>query len=494
MAIIGDNNNNNNNNNYIENVFSDAKDQFIELHQILLSDTFSDMVNKINKNFEIIKNFGGGPKGPIGVPGPIGCKGEPGPPGPPGESDINWKNDKMKYCLKYDEVLNNVIVNQKTNHSLLLTNLYYNNKTKKIETNDYIDIENEVFSAVSVPFKDYKLKIYNYKRNDEISNLLNGEHIHLANSKLMLNNCISGFTISNDVDLNKEVLNIIGWSSKLKSSLNEIYPGYINEDQIINGYENIIKFLVDNVYFSKGFGYQYLKLETGNYNNSLGTTIILDKFEKTNEIQVSDSSGYMGILVDTLERGEKWEILNYNDFSIYKAYFLKDNQLIIYNYGNENEDNLLVNISPDSFIRFKRLNKFVIIDFYLKFIKKYISDNFKLLGIDVIVNKKTLPARTRGWFIMNILENEDFPGIENNFSTFGHFKIKATRNSENEFPVSFKILMKSNGNNDIVYNSNIEMLLFSGQVWGDIIDETCDIIEINECDVCPNIYIEQIPY
>jgi len=241
------------------------------------SDNFADVIVKVNNNFKKLSlyYFDGvvGEKGLSGLPGSMGLPGSPGKQGQKGDAGENgsmwhiiendpnqdlgvnndfalnrktreiWERDAGAWINRglleidlsqYDivnyfdsENLNNEInslFSKNTNDTLLLSNLYYEDNLfsfsniKKL-TYDWL-LSNSILS-------DKKLKIYNSDSSGY------GNHIHLANSKLLTLNGLSefreksGFTIDNDYQEESskhiEFLKIVGQKSTNSDHIHKIF-------------------------------------------------------------------------------------------------------------------------------------------------------------------------------------------------------------------------------------------------------------------------------
>ncbi len=242
----------------------------LNLNQINLDDTVAQLVEKLNSNFITISKSNGGPegkKGNSGTGGLPGARGIMGNVGPKGERGAKWfvvnntssfpldsvsflgdyaivtggKNpldfyekvgvgnggwtkrgtfnltndftfdfEDVSYLIN-DAVANtklDVLINAKTNHTVLLTNMDRPDEdlppqipTYDSPGNTYPLIQKGVSSAIDL--FDYKLKIYNSGDSVSNANQIYGRNLHLANSYAMLKKegwaNSSGFTFSSDL-------------------------------------------------------------------------------------------------------------------------------------------------------------------------------------------------------------------------------------------------------------------------------------------------------
>lgn len=451
------------------------------------SDDFGIMIEKINNNFKEITNYGGGPMGPPGPQGKPGCPGEPGPPGPPGENDNNWTSSKSLACNSdvvnsLDNIPYDTINNLYSFSSLMLSNLYLdldNGETILANVDKFDTLTLNKYSSL---FNDYKLKLIN--SSNFLEDSFEGKHIHLLNSKAIeLNNkflCKSGFTISNDYKNNNyEVL-------RIKSQ----------KQEEIELHKLDIELLADTVFFGKNINSQKFFIDSNDESNSeYKNGFILDKQTELNSVNFPNRSGYNAIWQDTKERSEKWEIINSKDLIIYRASYLNEalQQTIV---PLDNNIEHWVEITDDSYVRFKRMNNFVLIDFRIGLLRNEKYNNFTLKNIMFLVNTPTLRCRTNSWYTSTVMENESFFYDSKYVNVYGFYKIEGT--SIESIP-SFSILNKFHYNifnvkftsNDEEYGENYYI---SGQTWATVTDEDdiCDILQINQCEICPDIVINQV--
>jgi hypothetical protein len=195
-----------------------------------------------------------------------------------------------------------------------------------------------------------------------------------------------------------------------------------------------------------------------------------------------------------MERSENWEIIKAENIEIFSSSYLDVNLDIVSIPTDQNVEHW-VNITTDSYVRFKRMNNWVLIDFRIGLLRNSKYNNFTLRNIVFVINKETLKCRTNGWYISSVMENEELNYDENSADVFGFFKIEQLNNADFN---SFSILNKFHYNifNVIFSNNNdeySEKYYITGQVWATIkdYDELCDQLTIEQCVSCPELIISK---
>lgn len=215
----------------------------LNLQPINISDEVSELVSKLNTNFQLIANSNGGPEGKQGNPGNAGL---PGPRGPVGSQGAQGSQGSLWYAIAstlsfpngarvgdysviksngdyyqltvdgwskigtfdfskgitidleqnsyrwdngvvYTSIVNNIdtLINAKTNQQLLLTNI------DRPDEDLGIQIQGNDTPGDSYPFiitdgtnklDDYKIMIYNSGNSSDDSEKVYGRNLHLANS------------------------------------------------------------------------------------------------------------------------------------------------------------------------------------------------------------------------------------------------------------------------------------------------------------------------
>lgn len=456
----------------------DIDEYNLNLEEISVYETFGKMIDKVNRNFRELQNNGGGPIGPHGRTGRTGCRGKNGPPGKNGENLLDeWiLKDAVNGCISYSELyhyheneqvpeLNKLIVNKYANKSILLTNI--------VITDDYqvkivdIDEEDLSYEKISAITSDYKLKIY----NSDIDGT--GKHLHLLNTKAATLNeeflCDSGWSLSADIveNSNTEILRVKGRRN----------PNILNHNHIFELTSNL-------VVFRKYKNSQKLAFNSGSteIENVQGVFELLPQSED-NTYRIPDMTGYVGIWKDTNETTQTWELLDNSELVIMN---------LVYNTGSGNISvtneitNGPVYLNNSSYVRFKRLNNWVLVDYRFSLTATTPGDEFVVKNFTTKIDLSTISCRTIGWHPSTIMVYEAINDIDTE-SFFGFFKIDSSKINANSNPDTFVISNKfSNNYFPLNYDSSISNYFITGQVWATItdVDTICEIIEITPDDEC----------
>lgn len=455
----------------------DIDEYNLNLDEISVYETYGKLIDKINRNFREIQNNGGGPMGQRGI-GRTGCRGKSGPPGRNGENILDeWiAKDAINGCINYEELyhyheneqtpeLNKLIVNKFAHKSVLLTNVVITDDYQvKIVDIDEEDLSYEKLSAIA---SDYKLKIYNSDVDGK------GKHIHLLNSKAATLNeeflCDSGWSISADMieNSNTEILRIIG---RRNSNI-------LNHRHVLELTNNL---LVLRKYQSS----QKLAFDSGvtEVEDVQGTFELLSQTQD-NTYRIPDMTGYMGVWKDTNETTQTWELIDVSELVIMN---------LVYNAGSGNvaitheSESSPVYLNDSSYIRFKRLNNWVLIDYRFGLTATTPGDVFTVKNFTTKVDLSTVACRTIGWHPSTAMVNEAINDNDTE-SFFGFFKIDASKITENENPDTFVISNKfANNYFTLDYTSTISNYYITGQVWATMtdVDTICEVIEISPEDLC----------
>jgi len=450
----------------------------VNLKYVSSKDTVGALIDKINHNFREIQNNGGGPMGPIGKQGIPGCRGQNGAPGKDGENIVDEWIKKFSFGCDGDTLYNieDVIVNKKTDRTLLLTNLSQLDlgtfELKTIGT-DAISIE-----LVIEELSNFKLKIYN---SDDTGK---GSHIHLANTLAMTNGfngneyrCKSGYSVS--LDWNKsseERLRIVG-----------------EKNNNITNHTHIFELNSDVFELKKKNDTQTWKFIPGNNVSNFNSTITLDTLTANKEVTFPNKSGYSAVWETTNEHSERWEVIDYNDIKItYTRYNpeFSNYEMGIYEELHEDDDHYIY-IDDRSTIRFKRLNNWVLIDYHIGIANHEEYDDFYLRNVQFKVDKSTIGCKTLGWNVCSIVQDEDLDASDNTFADSGLFKVSSADYSG--ISDTFLITMRlKNGSNGMPFVNNLlEQYWLTGQIWATVQTEDTQCIELDVAqeEFCPEFEI-----
>lgn len=459
----------------------------LQIEPLDITDTYGQIIEKTNRNFREIVNNGGGPVGLRGKQGPPGPRGKPGPKGKDGENVLEeWENTKPhKSCDFIGETFEggvsevygtdfvDIVVNKYANKSTLLTNLTITNEDE-LRIDPY-DSELRSFSKVSADFADYKLKIYNSDENGK------GKNIHILNSKRASENseflCRSGFVIEDDVASN--------------SNTEELFISAIKNENI-SGHTHKVNLISDKLTLgkTKDGSKQKLSFDTGTTTdtNNAELAIVTEPITGLKEQRLTNRDGYVGVWQKTNEFTDKWEVITNEtstDVVITRLTQTIDNVDTTLTY-NDIAD-YPVSLHQDSYIRFKRLNNFVLIDYHIGLEKKELDTVFDLKNIQFKVDTKTLACRTIGWLPCSIVTNESvlIDDTEEDITHFGVFKVDSSLIGTDEtFVISCKFIHNLLA---LHFEDGINNLFWvSGQVWATIKDEdsVCEILEITQDSIC----------
>ena len=450
--------------------------RFLNLVKLTLDDTFETAIEKINKNNSEIQVNGGGPSGPVGPQGEA-IPGRPGPVGPQGEDgDSEWSRlELINGCLRsmgllYEDYISDFqsLVLKYSNKSILLTNLY--DSDSGVLQNTSITDQLESSSVVSTIGAKYKLKIYNA---DEFGK---GNHVHLLNTRLAtvgVNSneylCQSGFTISNDITSveNEECLNVIG-----------------QRNSSISGHNLTIRFIDDKTDFKRVEDGDWLRIVIENLNPSTlkGNTFLVKQQTADNITRIPDRTGWNAVWEDTNDDAETWEVVYRDEILNGRNEISID--AISYNRGGNTNNEKFADIADDStlpvaftdnsYVRFKRMNNWALVDYRIELYLQNPTDSIVLKNIVFKINKPTLACRTISWYPGTFM-TEDIIDWEID-SYFHHFKIESARI---EGEKTFKILNKFSFS-PLIFDAERQRYFVSGQIWATIedYDPVCEKLQI----------------
>ncbi len=444
------------------------------LHKVIPEDTFSTVIDKINNNFDIIKEYGGGRPGIKGDQGHNICIGN-GSGSVDTESDniINefiTTEDVVNGCLNDDytqQILDisnsDFIINEYAGKSLIFSNLYEDlaNGYSLAKTDD---LGISTSHKVAVNNFDSKLKIYNSDENGK------GKHIHFLNTKNVVRDenyfCKSGVSVSLDTDdnTNTEYFRVRG----------ELNPDIENHRQVTELISNFVSLKRNDL------GQQF-KLDPGATDtNPYSGRLQLQKQNSDNIFRLSDRTGWLSIWQDTTDNKEIWEEFGSTDLVIQKFRYNNNGTIVT---SNE-VDSKPVTIADDTYIRFKRQNNFVLVDFRIAFEK---TSNFTFKNCIVRLDVETLKCRTANW-VPGSVYCEDFDFSDKLQSQY-NFKVESSETPGTKG--SFSIYLKSNSNENIEFNATQTKIYFTGQIFATIDDPNlyCEPLIILDDDACENLEI-----
>lgn len=443
----------------------------LSLHRFLKDDSFYDLLEKLNINFNLIKEYQGGRQGVRGKQGPPGCS-------TMSDSMIEWLDENMPFLIedatngcqieysdKHEKIYDTeLIYNQLANKSFLLSNLVAD-EDSGVRIREYDEVDYTV-PIICEFLHDFKMKIYHS------DNLGAGKHIHLLNTKAAETNpsylCQSGFSIANDWLIN----------SNLETLL---FRGEKNPD--ILEHRHIFEFEGNLVQIKRKKLSQTLKLDPGTDDNSEHSgRIQLQTQNKENVFRLSDRTGWVGIWEDITSTKETWEIFDSDYINLERIkYDVNGNKIT----KIETDEDMPVQIESNSVIRFKRLNNWVLIDYKIELLKD-ISEFIFDYAI-FYLNHPSVKCQTNNWHIGSVYES-DLYDLDKTFSTY-NFRILEKDLEDDE--QSFKIILKSDSNHSYEFNDEKTSYIFAGQVWATVldIDETCIPLIIVDDDACPPIEI-----
>ena len=448
----------------------------LTLDRIIVTDSVSDFIDKINRNFALLREFQGGRqgiKGPQGIPG---CSSFSSHLIQDPQEGYFIGDDAKSFCeSEIQELDTELIMNEKTERSLLLTNLIESdNDTFRIREyweNDYSS------PMVSSELKAHKLKVYNSTHKTTVDdNIGIGNHIHLLNTFAVQENpeflCTSGFEFSLDkyFNFNTEFLRIKGVKN---SSIEE--------------HRHVIELENDITNIQRNPQSQKLRLDPGSEDtNSNSGRIQLQTMNKENVFRLPDRTGWLGVWEDTTDNKEIWEIFGKNDIVIEKSKYKTGGSPIVVTES----ESMPYDIEDDSYIRFKRLNNWVLIDYNIHLMRNVVEDIEFLYGI-FFINTETIGCRTVNWHPGTIVEHssdEDVLGSDRVF-TNPIFRIK-TKELQPDVE-TFSILIKNDVNNPPVFDNTDQEFYLSGQVWATVTveDSECEPLDIINDYACEPVEI-----
>lgn len=433
----------------------------------LRGDSMSSFVDKFNEAMAIIENSGGGPRGFRGRHGEPGCQGIPGPPGMAGIVESYYLRSAIGVDCKEDTTANveDHILNKITDFTFLLSNLEL---TEGGLISREIGESGITSERVSSYLKDYKVKIYNSTDSGI------GKHIHLLNSKAVQSNieflCKSGYAITLD------------WNG-----INQEYLRFVAQrNPSITGHLLGLDFQSDVFQIRKDVGYQRLLIDPSVNETDYSQRWTLDELTADRTVTHPDRSGYNAVWQDTLEHSESWEIVSAVDLELIFSEYYKGQRVTRTNESFWN----FVDIS--SFVRYKRMNNWVLVDFHLGLGRVPSHDAFNLRALQFKVGKSIVGCKTDGWHPATIMSDESNVVDDPTDTILDHcaFKLSPADHTVGGDTILFSLRFRAPDHGPY-YNSSesLDGYWITGQVWATFETEECAAVEIVVHEGCPEFEI-----
>ncbi len=448
----------------------------LPLHTINKEDTISDLIDKLNQNFGLIREYQGGRQGIPGVPGLPGCSNGFNYFDDDLDSDnisgfiTSDNNSDSTPCSNYESSLEfnkvGLITNEEASTKIIFTNF-----TKDTTFYPVYDNLSELKSYPFTSFNDYDSKLTILNSNSTGV----GNHITLLNSKAINLNpefsCKSGFNISNDfqqtVTYNLETLRISG-----------------NKNENIQNHLNFIELQDDLTILRKNDSSQKLQFDSSDFVNDFFNRQYLTKQTKNNYAKISDRTGWNAIWQDFYHSEERWDVIPIEYVKITRLKYTVSNSNYI-TLSSSNGDTIPFTINEnESSIRFKQLNNWVLVDFHLKFSNSQsFNTDFKINNLTIDIDTPTVSISTLNWLPGSTYTIYDRDDTTEGFPTPIYFMLNSLTVTNGE---SFKIDFRCK---DIIFyqNQNSSPYFLDGQCWAtinssQITPEICyDNVEICQC-------------
>ena len=419
----------------------------LEIDQVLDSDTIGTAIEKINSNFNAIAEFQGGRQGVPGTEGVPGCNtflyGNEG--GSLVDNlPVEIANREATYTVCGGEKIypetTEAIYNKNANAISVFSNLSESDST--LIFSDYIDNN---FTTLATSNTNHKIEIF----NSDLNGL--GNHILLANSKMIVDNnsmlCNSGFSISTDYNNATESSNV------LETLRIEGLKPNIDGITISNEIDSKIDIITDSIKLNSSSDNQSIEIITPINNGNEKIEFSIENLKQSENVVIPSRTGYMGVWQQFGETNSE----GFNTFTniIPIKYFMNKEGFLC-------DETFPYSITNNSWIQFKQLNNFVLIQFKI-FLENLTPNNesYNIQGIQFTTTEPTIncstPMFTPCCNIPDFDENEYY--IESNMA---HFKIGAGVD---------KFIIK--------IASNIsDSTCFTGQVWAEMSNDLCEVVEL----------------
>lgn len=452
----------------------------LALYNINTNDTMYSIIEKLNKNFAVLREYQGGRQGVPGFPGLPGCSGIPDFMNEDLDDDgqIISTLEAKSLCLSMDAINSEeieggleIIYNKWAHKPLILTNFsqLLDGNAESVVVRKYNEPD------LSYPFVmdnnfDTKLTIFNSDKSGR------GKHLNLVNSKAVVDDrrygCNSGFSISSD--------------KKTTTNLEELVISG-NKNETIENHTHAIILENDYSVIRKNETSQSLILDSGiSEDGDFSGRIHLQEQTDDNDFRLPNRTGWVGVWQDTLNSEEFWEFIPFTDIVISKInYKLKSGGGSIIAYEDDFNP---IKITNKTIIRFKRLNNFVLIEYHINIKSELVGEDIKINNIKFDIRIPTVGCGTLIWSDGCYYNNPGLDADEFDSQFTNYFKIYNIKIKDSK---SFGIVIKNNPNMLISKDNPNDNYYLDGQVWATVEDgqTICDdLIIVNE-DSCDTMKI-----
>ena len=470
--------------------------QELKLQFINECDLIPNMVEKLNENFALIMEYQGGRQGNPGRKGDPACMNLLGlnDGGDCKCGDIIIVNPYFsEYCVNSETTTKlQILLNEFAHNPIVWSNIYMD-----IEDDNRLKIasvyDNEHTEAMISPLaEDYKINIYNSNEQGY------GNHIHLMNSRAAIQNpfyaCNSGFHFSGNYiercslqEIEKSMCNLIDnqhyldmrYTSKTSELL--IIDGTNTEVLNIKGLKNdniqdhqhILNIELDATEFQKNKDTQILRIIPNDIKmvdgqvQPFSTNFMLQRQRRDNIVRISDATGWDAIWHDNYHNKEDWDIIEGDNIMI--AHVCEE--------GSQTPNNSIssiIKIRPDSSIKFKQLNRWVLIAWRINMVVPE-DKKLRLKNIRFRTNVDSVECWTDVWLpaTLSVEETECAELLRSNVQPTAKIFVRG-----NGFDISIR--------GEINFNSP---LISSGELWCTMNNSDCETLEIVDTLSCPILEI-----
>ena len=385
-----------------------------------------------------------------------------------------------------------ILINEFAHQPSIWSNIYMD-----VEDDNHLKIasiyDNEHTAPMISPLvENYKINIYN---SDEKGY---GNHIHLMNSRATIQDnyyaCNSGFHFSGnfvdkcslqevensmcDLMTNQHYLDM-KYTPKTSDLLiiggtnTEILNIKGLKDDRIQDHQHILNIELDATEFQKNKDIQILRIIPNDVKmvdgqlQPFSTNFMLQRQRKDNIVRISDATGWDAVWHDNYHNKEDWDVIKSDDISI----------LHICEYGSQTPNTNLasiITIKDDSIIRFKQLNRWVLIDWRIN-MEVPEGQSLNLKNIRFRTNIDSVECWTDAWLpaVLSVEETECGELLRSNVCPTAKIFVRG-----NGFDISIR--------GEIIFNSP---LIISGQLWATMNNTDCETLEIVDTLSCPVLQI-----